>query len=199
MLEKWVVKKVCHDKDQHSQSQFLRNLFLVMKKDLGYRAVLNLKAVLNRAFKPVRLGLMESWNMCWWRRLLLQNWSEGRLFYNTSRQHVSSFSEFSVERVSLLIHVSGFWNFQYQSPNITFAAFEYQILHKKWSLQLRNSWVNVTKSADSFRFGYIYLRNPWWETSFFCAVRILTYFVDMLWSYGPSTKNILSRLTDFYR
>ena len=60
MLEKRVVKKVCHDKDQHSQSQFLRNLFLVMKKDLGYRAVLNLKAVLNRAFKPVRLGLMES-------------------------------------------------------------------------------------------------------------------------------------------
>ena len=60
MLEKRAVKKVCQHKDQHSQSQFLSNLFLVMKKDLGYRAVLNLIAVLNRAFKPVSLDLMES-------------------------------------------------------------------------------------------------------------------------------------------
>ena len=60
MLEKRAVKKVCQHQDQHFQSQFLSNLFPVMKEDLGYRAVLNLKAVLNRAFKPVSLSLMES-------------------------------------------------------------------------------------------------------------------------------------------
>ena len=60
MLEKRAVKKVCQHQDQHFQSQFLGNLFPVMKEDLGYRAVLNLKAVLNRAFKPVSLSLTES-------------------------------------------------------------------------------------------------------------------------------------------
>ena len=33
-------------------------------------------------------------------------------------------------------------------------------LHKKWSFPLKISSVNVTKYADSCRFGHIYWRNP---------------------------------------
>ena len=38
--------------------------------------------------------------------------------------------------------------------------------HKKWSFPLRNSSVNVTKSAASCRFFHIYWRNLLWKTSF---------------------------------
>ena len=40
-------------------------------------------------------------------------------------------------------------------------------LHKKWSFPLRASSVNVTKSAVSCGFGYIYRKKPEWKTSFF--------------------------------
>ena len=40
-------------------------------------------------------------------------------------------------------------------------------LYKKWSFPLRISSVNVTKSAVSYGFGYIYWRNPEWKTSLF--------------------------------
>ena len=41
-----------------------------------------------------------------------------------------------------------------------------KLLRKKWSFPLRNSSVNVTKSAVSCGFGHIYWRNPEWKTSF---------------------------------
>ena len=44
---------------------------------------------------------------------------------------------------------------------------KFQSLHKKWSFPLRNSSVNVTKSAVSRGFGHIYWRNPYWKTLFF--------------------------------
>ena len=48
-------------------------------------------------------------------------------------------------------------------------------LHKKWSCPLRIFSVNVTKSAVSCEFGHIYWRNPYWKTSFFCAVVLRRY------------------------
>ena len=42
-------------------------------------------------------------------------------------------------------------------------------LHKEWSFPLRISSVNVTKSAVSCEFGYIYWRNPQLKTSFLCS------------------------------
>ena len=41
---------------------------------------------------------------------------------------------------------------------------------KNKNFPLRNSSVNVTKSAGDFGFGHIYWKNPSWETSFFCSV-----------------------------
>ena len=43
-------------------------------------------------------------------------------------------------------------------------------LQKKKRFPLRISLVNITKSAENCGFIYIYWRNPWWKTSFFCAV-----------------------------
>ena len=43
-------------------------------------------------------------------------------------------------------------------------------LHKKWSFPLRISSVNATKSVVSCGFCHSYWRNPYWKTSFFCAV-----------------------------
>ena len=43
MLEKGAIKKVSQHKDQHAQNQFLSNLFLVRKKDDGYRPAIILK------------------------------------------------------------------------------------------------------------------------------------------------------------
>ena len=43
--------------------------------------------------------------------------------------------------------------------------FNKRTLHKKWSFPLRISSINVTKSAVSCGFGYIYWRNPQWKTS----------------------------------
>ena len=45
-------------------------------------------------------------------------------------------------------------------------------LHKKWSLPLRVSSVNMTKSAGNCEFGHIYRRNSSWKT--FCAVLVPT-------------------------
>ena len=36
-----------------------------------------------------------------------------------------------------------------------------------YTAQIRISSVNVTKFAVFWGFGYIYWRNPWWETSLF--------------------------------
>ena len=43
----------------------------------------------------------------------------------------------------------------------------YLTLRKKWSFPWSISSVNVTKSAVSCRFDFIYRRNPSWKTSFF--------------------------------
>ena len=66
-------------------------------------------------------------------------------------------------------------------------------LHKKWSFPLRISSVNVTKFAGNCRFGRIYWRNPWWETSFFVHWKLSNKFkvnnksevlyCDLLWFY----------------
>ena len=45
-------------------------------------------------------------------------------------------------------------------------------LHKKWSLPLRISPVNVTKSAGKCGFGHIYWGNPYWKTSFFAQCNL---------------------------
>ena len=42
---------------------------------------------------------------------------------------------------------------------------KYVSQHKKWSLVLRNSSLNVTKSAISYRLVHIYWRNLQWKTS----------------------------------
>ena len=47
-------------------------------------------------------------------------------------------------------------------------------LHKKWSVPLRFSSVNMTKSAVSCGFGRIYWRNPQWKIS--CFVQ---YFINL--------------------
>ena len=46
--------------------------------------------------------------------------------------------------------------------------FYYVLIHctKKWSIPLRVSWVNVTKSAGNCGFYHIYGINQWWKTSF---------------------------------
>ena len=49
------------------------------------------------------------------------------------------------------------------------------LLQEKWSSLLRISSVNVTKSAVSCGFSYIYWRNLWWKTSFF--------FFAVSWEY----------------
>ena len=64
------------------------------------------------------------------KRLHVQNRLEGRLFYNTSRQIMSSFGEVFMGRESLRISVSVFWSqtspssfYQnFESPNIPFCA-----------------------------------------------------------------------------
>ena len=43
-------------------------------------------------------------------------------------------------------------------------------LNRNWSFPLRISSVNMTKSAVNCGFGHVYWRNPWWKTSFFCAM-----------------------------
>ena len=58
MLEKGAIKKVLQHKDQHVQNQFLSNLFLVRKKDGGYRPVVNLKTL--NPFVPYMHFEMES-------------------------------------------------------------------------------------------------------------------------------------------
>ena len=68
------------------------------------------------------------------RRLHVQNQFEGCLFYSTSRQSMSSFSEIFMGRESLGIPVSMFWsqfspsNFyqSFESSYITFAPSKYQ-------------------------------------------------------------------------
>ena len=55
------------------------------------------------------------------------------------------------------------------------SCFSLYSLHKKWSFPLRIFSVNVTKSAVSCEFGHIYWRNPYWKTSFFCAVVLRRY------------------------
>ena len=68
------------------------------------------------------------------KRLHVQNRLEGRLFYNTSRQIMSSFGEVFMGRESLRIPVSVFWsrtspssfNQNFESPNIPFAPSKYQ-------------------------------------------------------------------------
>ena len=47
-------------------------------------------------------------------------------------------------------------------------------LHKKWSLPLRISSVNVNVSCG---FGHIYGRNPQWKTSFFVQCEVIKYEV----------------------
>ena len=101
MFEKGAIKNVSEHKDQHAQNQFLSNLFLV-KKGGGYRLVINLKTL--NQFVPYMHFKMESLQTLKYdegKRLHVQNRLEGRLFYNTSRQIMSSFGEVFMGRESL--------------------------------------------------------------------------------------------------
>ena len=57
-------------------------------------------------------------------------------------------------------------------------------LLKKWSLPLRVSTVNVTKSTGNCGFGHIYWGNPEWKTSFFVQCEMCERFEFLT---GPIT------------
>ena len=66
-----------------------------------------------------------------------------------------NFWETPKERSNILIFVNGL-----SQNTANFTA-------QKMKFSIRFSSVNVIQSAGNCRFGHIYWRNPWWQTSFF--------------------------------
>ena len=101
----------------------------------------------------------------------------------SSRVCYKIIKSFKHEPVSTIVSLSQYVVHQIKSKPIS-------PLHQKWSFPLGISSVNVTKSADSSRFGHIYWRNAQWKTSFFVQCTLSTPFPISRHCYG-TTKSFL--------
>ena len=73
VLKKGAIKNISQHRDQYAQNQFLNYLFLVRKKDRGYRPVINLKTLnqfvpyiqfKTESFKTLKYMMKERDYMC---------------------------------------------------------------------------------------------------------------------------------------
>ena len=91
----------------------------------------------------------------------------------------------------------GYWNLRSIRYNIycaipcliksTYLLLQVYVLHKKPSFPLKNSSLNVTKSAENCGFGHIYWRNPEKKTSRFgqsCQPFIEEKYANCRFSYA---------------
>ena len=128
----------------------------------------------------------------------LKYWPIFKLDFNflSSYQKVIAVSKGFIATILIELYRHAIWDYQVGSEFSVLSISQWRTLHKKWSFSLRNSSINVTKSAGNCEFGHIYWRNPSWKTSFFCAVEEKEFFVK---NFVIVKKNKLQLRTKYLR